>query len=73
MTTEEHRPTLDYADPEMPRAGKPPDGYLGFRDDEPPEGRTFEWSTAIFAVASFVALVSLLLWLIGRWQARAWG
>ena len=59
-------PALDYADREMPRPAKPPDGYLGFRDDEV-GGRRFDWGLVAFWIASYVSLLLLLLWLVGRW------
>jgi hypothetical protein len=60
----EHPPKLDYADPQSPRSSVPPDGYLGYRSDEPPEGiqvGCLGW--AMIAVAILATIYALLWWL----------
>ena len=62
--SDEGPPRLDYADPQLPRPGPPPDGYLGYRSEEPPEGiriGCIGWS--MIAVAILATIYALLWWL----------
>jgi hypothetical protein len=62
--SDEGPPRLDYADPQLPRPGTPPDGYLGYRSEEPPEGiriGCIGWS--MIAVAILATIYALLWWL----------
>jgi hypothetical protein len=56
---------LEYADPQLPRPGLPPDGYFGYR--APKVGPS--WDVVLFAVLAFVGCIALLFWIIGRWLA----
>ena len=64
--TQDQPPKLDYAEPELPRPGLPPDGYLGYRSDEPPEGTRVGCIGWIVILAVTVLIIYGALWLLGR-------
>ena len=61
---EPHR--LEYADPELPRSGLPPDGYLGYRSDEPPEGIKVGCVGWLIILSATLLLLWGLLWMLAR-------
>ena len=62
----EEPPKLDYADPQLPRPSVPPDGYLGYRSDEPPEGTQVGCVGWILIAGAILATIYALLWWLGR-------
>ena len=63
--SEEQPPKLDYADPRSPRSTVPPDGYLGYRSNEPPEGTQVGCVGWVIIAAVTLAIVYGLLWWLG--------
>ena len=64
--SEEQPPKLDYADPELPRPGLPPDGYLGYRSNEPPEGIQVGCVGWAVIVLMTITVVYAILWWLGH-------
>jgi hypothetical protein len=56
---------LENAEPES-RRGRPPDGYLGYRSEEPAEGTRVGCVGWIIITVATVAIIYVLLWLLGR-------
>lgn len=70
--SEEEPLKLEYADPELPRPGPPPDGYLGYRSEEPPEGMRVGCVGWMIIALATLAILYGLLWLLGR-ELKSYG
>ena len=65
--SKEDPPKLDYADPELPRPSVPPDGYLGYRSDEPRTGTQVGCIGWVIIIGMTLIIIYIALWMLGRW------